>query len=94
MVTVLLEGPPNSGKTAIAAHLAKNSEFPFIKVCSPEDMVGFTESAKVQVIRKVRTRVASSSLALTVRVTRRWDFQQYLGSLGLPTYCCLGSLGV
>ena len=56
VVTVLLEGPPNSGKTAIAAHLAKNSEFPFIKVCSPEDMVGFSEAAKVQVIRKVRER--------------------------------------
>ena len=51
---MLLEGPPNSGKTAIAAHLAKNSEFPFIEVCSPENMVGYTEAAKVQAIRKVR----------------------------------------
>jgi vesicle-fusing ATPase len=50
---VLLEGPPNAGKTALAAQLAKNSDFPFIKICSPEDMVGFSESAKCLQIRKV-----------------------------------------
>jgi vesicle-fusing ATPase len=54
LVSVLLEGPPNAGKTALAAQLAKNSEFPFIKICSPDDMVGFSESAKVLQIRKVK----------------------------------------
>lgn len=53
LVSVLLEGPPNSGKTALAAKLALMSDFPFVKVCSPEDMVGFTESAKCLQIRKV-----------------------------------------
>ena len=53
LVSVLLEGPPNSGKTALAAQIAKNSDFPFIKVCTPEDMVGFTEFAKCVSIRKV-----------------------------------------
>ena len=57
LVCVLLEGPPNAGKTAIAAQLAKNSDFPFIKVCSPDDMVGYTESAKCLQIRKVKTNV-------------------------------------
>lgn len=55
LVSVLLEGPPNAGKTALAAQLAKNSDFPFIKVCSPEEMVGFTETAKCLHIRKVST---------------------------------------
>lgn len=54
LVSILLEGPPNSGKTALAAQIAKNSDFPFVKVCTPEDMVGFTESAKCLSIRKVR----------------------------------------
>jgi vesicle-fusing ATPase len=54
LVSVLLEGPPNAGKTALAAQLAKNSEFPFIKICSPDDMIGFSESAKVLRIRKVK----------------------------------------
>ncbi|EFX83079.1 hypothetical protein DAPPUDRAFT_240595 [Daphnia pulex] len=52
LVSVLLEGPPNAGKTALAAQLAKNSDFPFIKICSPDDMIGFSESAKVLRIRR------------------------------------------
>jgi vesicle-fusing ATPase len=48
-----LEGAPNAGKTALAAQLAKLSGFPFVKICSPEDMVGFTESAKCLQIRKI-----------------------------------------
>uniref|UniRef100_A0A0P5LEC9 Vesicle-fusing ATPase n=1 Tax=Daphnia magna TaxID=35525 RepID=A0A0P5LEC9_9CRUS len=58
LVSVLLEGPPNAGKTALAAQLAKNSDFPFIKICSPDDMVGFSESAKCLQIRKVIQCVA------------------------------------
>jgi len=53
LVSILLEGAPNSGKSALAATLATKSEFPFVKVCSPEDMVGFTESAKCTMIRKI-----------------------------------------
>lgn len=52
LVTILLEGPPNSGKTALAAQIAKNSNFPFVKVCQPQEMVGFTETAKCLQIRK------------------------------------------
>jgi vesicle-fusing ATPase len=40
-VQALLTGPLNSGKTCLAAKIAKDSDFPFIKVVSPEDMVGF-----------------------------------------------------
>lgn len=29
------------------------SDFPFVKICSPDDMVGFTESAKCLQIRKI-----------------------------------------
>ena len=54
LVSFLIEGAPNSGKTALAAQLAKNSDFPFIKICTPEDLVGFTESAKCMHIRKVQ----------------------------------------
>ncbi|XP_061506887.1 vesicle-fusing ATPase 1 [Anopheles gambiae] len=52
LVSVLLEGPPNAGKTALAAKLAKLSDFPFVKVCSPDEMVGFSEGAKCLQIRK------------------------------------------
>ena len=46
-------GPPGSGKTALAVKLAQNSGFPFVKVISPENMIGFHESAKCQSIQKV-----------------------------------------
>ena len=41
------------GKTALAATLAQKSGFPFVKVCTPEDMVGYTEAAKCHKIKKV-----------------------------------------
>merc|ERR1719402_1648109 len=53
LVSILLEGAPNAGKTALAAQLARDSGFPFVKICSPDDMVGFTESAKCKAIKKV-----------------------------------------
>ncbi|XP_065202991.1 vesicle-fusing ATPase 1-like isoform X2 [Planococcus citri] len=63
LVSVLIEGPPNSGKTALAAELAKRSNFPFVKVCSSEDMVGFSESAKCLNIRKVFDDAYKSQLS-------------------------------
>lgn len=83
LVSVLLEGPPNSGKTALAAQLAKNSDFPFIKVCSPEEMVGFTESAKCLQIRKYFDDAYRSVLSCVVvdNIERLLDY----GSIG-PRY--------
>lgn len=52
-VTVTLTGPSQSGKTALAARIASDSEFPFVRVCTPENMIGFTESAKCHAIKQV-----------------------------------------
>lgn len=46
-------GPPHSGKTALAAKIAEDSEFPFIKICSPDKMIGHSEISKCQAIKKV-----------------------------------------
>lgn len=83
LVSVLLEGPPNSGKTALASQLAKDSDFPFIKVCSPEEMVGFTETAKCLHIRKVFDDAYRSTLSciLVDNIERLLDY----GSIG-PRY--------
>ncbi|XHF97830.1 transport between ER and Golgi ATPase protein [Aspergillus wentii] len=53
LFSVLLHGPTASGKTALAARMAIDSGFPFIKLISPEDMVGFGEMAKVNHISRV-----------------------------------------
>jgi len=53
LVSVLLHGPPGSGKTALAASIAQASEYPFIKLISPDSMVGFSENQKVTAINKI-----------------------------------------
>ena len=55
VVSLLVHGPAGAGKTAIAATIALESEFPFIKLISPETMVGMSESAKIAEITKVKT---------------------------------------
>lgn len=66
-MSVLLAGPAGAisrncrfrdhrlgvGKTALAATLAMQSDFPLIKIISPESMVGYSEFAKVARIHKV-----------------------------------------
>ncbi|EFX63976.1 hypothetical protein DAPPUDRAFT_118650 [Daphnia pulex] len=85
LVSVLVEGPPNSGKTVglLAAQLAKNSDFPFIKFCSPDDMVGFSESAKCLQIRKFFDDAYRSELSciLVDNIERLLDY----GAIG-PRY--------
>jgi len=66
LVSIMLEGAPNAGKTALAAQLALNSGFPFVKICSPDDMVGFTESAKCMMIRKIFDDAYRSSMSCIV----------------------------
>lgn len=43
LLTCILEGPAGSGKSAMAATAAMESEYPFIKVISPETLVGYAE---------------------------------------------------
>ena len=53
LLTALLEGPAGSGKTAIAATLGIDSGFPYVKVVSADNMVGWAETAKASQIAKV-----------------------------------------
>ena len=56
---IFFSGPVGCGKTALAVQMALNSDFPFVKMCSPENMIGFIESAKCQTIKKVKERSCS-----------------------------------
>jgi vesicle-fusing ATPase len=66
LLSVLLHGPPGSGKTALAAKIAMDSEFPFIKLVSPENMVGMGEMAKVNYLNKVFTDAYKSPQNIVV----------------------------
>lgn len=66
LVTILLEGKPNSGKTALAAKIAMNSGFPFLKFCSPQSMISYSETAKAEAIKKVFSDAYKSELSCVV----------------------------
>nr|KAG5713627.1 hypothetical protein BaRGS_024675 [Batillaria attramentaria] len=66
LVTMLLEGPPACGKTALAAKIAKTSDFPFVKLCTPENMIGYHEAAKCQSIKKIFDDAYKSPLSCVV----------------------------
>lgn len=53
LMTVMLEGNVGTGKSALAAKLAAESDFPFIRMISPDMMIGEGESAKSQKLRKI-----------------------------------------
>mmetsp|Transcript_20353 Transcript_20353/g.19331 ORF Transcript_20353/g.19331 Transcript_20353/m.19331 type:complete len:140 (+) Transcript_20353:465-884(+) len=62
----MLEGVSGSGKTALAAHLALNSEFPFVKMISPESFVGYSEAGKVSQIVKIFDDAYKSPMSIIV----------------------------
>ncbi|EPQ19997.1 Vesicle-fusing ATPase [Myotis brandtii] len=58
--------PPHSGKTALAAKIAEESNFSFIKICSPDKMIGFSETAKCQAMKKIFNDAYNSQLSCVV----------------------------
>jgi vesicle-fusing ATPase len=52
LMSVLLKGPPASGKTAIAAKVAVDSGYPFVRMITADDMIGASESSKCQTIHR------------------------------------------
>ncbi|WFD43818.1 vesicle-fusing ATPase [Malassezia psittaci] len=66
LVTALLHGPPGSGKTALAATMAMASDFPFIKLVAPENMVGMNEQGKISYLNKVFNDAYKSPLSIIV----------------------------
>jgi vesicle-fusing ATPase len=66
-MSVLFHGPPGSGKTALAAHIAMKSDFPFIKLVTPQALVGFRdEVGKKDYLHKVFTDAYKSPLSILI----------------------------
>mmetsp|Transcript_3360 Transcript_3360/g.5652 ORF Transcript_3360/g.5652 Transcript_3360/m.5652 type:complete len:720 (+) Transcript_3360:87-2246(+) len=66
MVTVMLEGMAGSGKTAVAASLALESDAPFIKLISAENMVGYSESSKIAYMVKIFDDAYKSPFSIVI----------------------------
>ena len=66
MISILLRGSPGCGKTSIATNLATSSGFPYVKLISPENFVGYSESAKIACILKVFENAYHSPSSLIV----------------------------
>ncbi|KAJ1719416.1 transport between ER and Golgi ATPase protein [Coemansia erecta] len=66
LVSLLLYGPSGSGKTALAATIAQRSAYPFVKMVSPEGMIGYTDSQRVAHITKIFNDSYKSPLSLIV----------------------------
>ncbi|XP_020257515.1 vesicle-fusing ATPase-like [Asparagus officinalis] len=66
LVTCLLEGPGGSGKSAMAATIGIDSDFPYVKIISAESMIGLSESTKCAKIVKVFEDAYRSQLSIIV----------------------------
>ena len=52
LMSVLLQGPAGCGKSAVAAKIAVSSAFPFVRMISADEMIGYSETSKCQMIHK------------------------------------------
>lgn len=66
IVSLLLHGPSGSGKTSIAVEIAKRSDFPFVKMISPEAFVGMSEQGRVNEITTIFNNAYKSKLSLII----------------------------
>jgi len=66
LLSVLLEGTSGAGKTALTATLALRSDFPFIKLVSPNALVGMGEAQKATTIARIFDDAHKSPLSLIV----------------------------
>ncbi|XP_027345297.1 vesicle-fusing ATPase-like [Abrus precatorius] len=66
LITCLLEGSSGSGKTALAATIGIDSDFPYVKIVSAESMIGLHESTKCAQIIKVFEDAYKSPLSVII----------------------------
>ncbi|RYP65709.1 hypothetical protein DL769_006240 [Monosporascus sp. CRB-8-3] len=74
--SVLFHGPKASGKTALAAHIAMQSGFPFVKMVTPADLVGYRDDfAKKDYVHKVFADAYKSPASILILD----DFERLIG---------------
>ncbi|KJZ80200.1 hypothetical protein HIM_00050 [Hirsutella minnesotensis 3608] len=74
--SVLFHGPFASGKTALAAHIAKQSGFPFIKMITPGKLVGYRDdSGKKDYLHRAFSDAHKSPASIVILD----DFERLIG---------------
>ncbi|KAI5295877.1 transport between ER and Golgi ATPase protein [Ascosphaera acerosa] len=53
LFSLLLHGERGTGKTALSARIALDSDFAFVKMITPNDMLGFNDMSKIAHIHKI-----------------------------------------
>jgi vesicle-fusing ATPase len=66
VMSVLLEGHSYTGKTAIAAKLASESGFPYIRMITPDQFIGLREDEKCNRIHTTFTDAYKSALSVII----------------------------
>jgi vesicle-fusing ATPase len=66
IVSVLLSGPAGTGKSALAAHIARKSGFPFIKRVSGESLISLHEQGKAEAVGRVFADAHKSPLSMVI----------------------------
>lgn len=66
LFSAIMHGPPGSGKTALAAKVALDSNYPFIKMISADNMIGFNESMKIEHMRRIFDDAYKSPLSVVL----------------------------
>ena len=66
LMSILLSGPPGCGRTALAAHLASTCGFPFAKMITADQLIGYSERGKIDKIHKVFEDAAKTPLGVIV----------------------------
>jgi vesicle-fusing ATPase len=74
--SVLFHGPKSAGKTALAAHIAMESGFPFVKMVTPADLVGYRDDfAKKDYVHKAFADAYKSPASILILD----DFERLIG---------------
>ncbi|KAK8808497.1 hypothetical protein WA158_008398 [Blastocystis sp. Blastoise] len=66
LLTVCLNGCAGSGKTALAAYMAVKSEYPFVKIISPDSLLGCSDATKASKISAIFTDAYRSPLSMII----------------------------
>lgn len=78
LTSLLLYGPPGSGKTSIAAHFARHSKFTYVKIITPERFIGVGTYGRINTITKIFNDAykARESLIILDNIERLIEYVQ------------------